>query len=311
MYKVGRYEKLVSTVFLLIFLVPALVYILFFLRILTEGAGVINWHYLTAGPSSDPAEGGIGPVIAGTLFTVILMLMIVIPMGVMTALYLSEYSINRRFEKFLLFLIHNLAGVPSVVFGAFGLGFFVLNIGTGLDTLLGLHLVFGKPSMLWASVTLAFMLMPMVVTTAYEAFRAVPPGYRETAYSAGAGKLQMIRHVVIPHSIQGVSTGIILSVTRAIGETAPILFLGCAFFLPSIPVVDLCIAGLCLPVVNPTEQFMYLSYNLFIMSTQSTASLPYQYAGVLVLIVLTVVCNGITIWLRGRFRRSMAFRETA
>ncbi len=291
------------------FLVPALVYILFFLNILVEGAPVISWQYLTAGPSSDPATGGIGPVIAGTLMTVVLMLIIVVPFGVVTALYLSEYSLNRRFDKFFLFLIHNLAGVPSVVFGIFGLGFFVLNIGTGLDELFGLELVFGKPSMLWASATLAFMLMPMVVTTAYEAFRAVPAEYRETAYGAGAGKLQMIRSVVLPHSIPGVTTGVILSVSRAIGETAPLLFLGCAFFLPSMPVFDLCIAGLCFPVVNPTEQFMYLSYNIFIMSTQSTSPLPYQYAGALVLIVLTLVCNSATIWLRSGFRKNLAFTE--
>lgn len=291
------------------FLVPALVYILFFLNILVEGAPVISWQYLTAGPSSDPATGGIGPVIAGTLMTVVLMLIIVVPFGVVTALYLSEYSLNRRFDKFFLFLIHNLAGVPSVVFGIFGLGFFVLNIGTGLDELFGLELVFGKPSMLWASATLAFMLMPMVVTTAYEAFRAVPAAYRETAYGAGAGKLQMIRSVVLPHSIPGVTTGVILSVSRAIGETAPLLFLGCAFFLPSMPVFDLCIAGLCFPVVNPTEQFMYLSYNIFIMSTQSTSPLPYQYAGALVLIVLTLVCNSATIWLRSGFRKNLAFTE--
>ncbi len=302
-------DRIVIPLFAVIFLVPALVYVLFFLKILIEGAPVLSWQYLTAGPSSDPGAGGIGPVIAGTLSTVFLMLLFVVPMGVITALYLSEYSINRKFEKFFLFLIHNLAGVPSVVFGIFGMGFFVLNIGTGLDSVLGLHLVFGKPSMLWASATLSFMLMPMVVTTAYESFRAVPHSYRETAYGAGAGKLQMIRHVVLPHSVSGVSTGIILSVSRAIGETAPLLFLGCAFYLPSMPVFDLCIAGLCIPVINPTEQFMYLSYNIFIMSTQSTSPVNYQYAGALVLILLTLASNAVTIWLRGRFRKNLSFSE--
>jgi phosphate transport system permease protein len=119
--------------FFLIFLVPALVYILFFLNILIEGVPVISWQYLTSSPSSDLADGGIGPVIVATLGTVVMMLVFVVPFGVMTALYLSEYSLNKKFDKFFIFLLYNLSGVPSVVFGIFGLGFFVLNMGSSLD----------------------------------------------------------------------------------------------------------------------------------------------------------------------------------
>lgn len=306
MRKGSTVDKFAVLFFGILFLIPALVYLLFFLKIVIEGVPVITWEYLTSAQSSDLANGGIGTVITGTLATVVLMLAFVIPVGVTTALYLAEYSINRAFDKFFLFMLYNLSGVPSVVFGIFGLGFFVLNIGTGMDSFFGLELVFGKPSMLWASFTLAFMLVPMVVITTYQSFKSVPESYRETAYGAGATKLQMVRSVLIPHSISGVFTGIILSVSRAIGETAPLLFLGCAFFLPSVPVFDLCVTGFCFPLIDPTEQFLYLSYNIFILSTQSTAqsaTLPYQYAGTLVLIFLTIVCNGTTIYLRHKFRK--------
>lgn len=310
--KEAKIDRFVVFVFGMLFLIPALVYILFFAKILIEGIPVISWSYLTSAQSSDLTAGGIGTVITGTLATVFLMLLFVIPFGVITALYLSEYSINRAFDKFFLFMLYNLSGVPSVVFGIFGLGFFVLNIGTGMDTLLGLDLVFGRPSMLWAAFTLAFMLVPMVTITSYQSFKAVPESYRETAYGAGANKFQMVRRVLIPHSISGVFTGIILSVSRAVGETAPLLFLGCAFFLPSVPVFDLCISGLCLPLINPTEQFLYLSYNIFILSTQSTAqsaTIPYQYAGTLVLIFLTIICNGTTIFFRQKFRKTVRTGE--
>ncbi|GAB1349871.1 phosphate ABC transporter permease PstA [Ignavibacteriales bacterium] len=310
--KEAKIDRFVVFVFGMLFLIPALVYILFFAKILIEGIPVISWSYLTSAQSSDLTAGGIGTVITGTLATVFLMLLFVIPFGVITALYLSEYSINRAFDKFFLFMLYNLSGVPSVVFGIFGLGFFVLNIGSGIDNLLGLDLVFGRPSMLWAAFTLAFMLVPMVTITSYQSFKAVPESYRETAYGAGANKFQMVRRVLIPHSISGVFTGIILSVSRAVGETAPLLFLGCAFFLPSVPVFDLCISGFCLPLINPTEQFLYLSYNIFILSTQSTAqsaTIPYQYAGTLVLIFLTIICNGTTIFFRQKFRKTVRTGE--
>lgn len=297
--------------FFLIFLIPALVYILFFLNILIEGIPVISWQYLFSAPSSNLADGGIGPVIIATLGTVFLMLVFVVPFGVMTALYLSEYSLNKKFDKFFIFLLYNLSGVPSVVFGIFGLGFFVLNLGSSLDNFFNTTLVFGKPSMLWASVTLALMLLPMVIISSYQAFRSVPYNLKETAYSLGANKLSVVWNVIIPQSRSGIFTGIILAVSRAIGETAPLLFLGCAFFLPSLPLFDLCVGGICLPLIDPTEQFMYLSYNIFILSTQSTgevATLPYQYAGTLVLIFLTLFCNGTTIYLRQRYRNKVEMK---
>ena len=128
--KEAKIDRFVVFVFGMLFLIPALVYILFFAKILIEGIPVISWSYLTSAQSSDLTAGGIGTVITGTLATVLLMLLFVIPFGVITALYLSEYSINRAFDKFFLFMLYNLSGVPSVVFGIFGLGFFVLNIGT-------------------------------------------------------------------------------------------------------------------------------------------------------------------------------------
>jgi phosphate transport system permease protein len=306
-----RIEGFFSSLFFLIFLIPALIYILFFFNILLEGLPVISWQYLVASPSSDLSQGGIGPVIVATLGTVLLMLLFVVPFGVMTALYLSEYSLNKRFDKFFIFLLYNLSGVPSVVFGIFGLGFFVLNLGSELDNLFNTNLVFGKPSMLWAAVTLALMLLPMVIITSYQAFKSVPQIHKETAYSLGADKFRVVWEVVLPQSRSGIFTGIILAVSRAIGETAPLLFLGCAFFLPSLPVFDLCVGGICFPLIDPTEQFMYLSYNIFILSTQSTgeaSTLPYQYAGTLILIFLTLFCNGTTIYLRQRYRNKVEMK---
>jgi phosphate transport system permease protein len=303
-----KIDRLFSFLFAMLFLVPALVYVLFFLNILIGGIPVISWSYLTSDPSADISSGGIGPVIIGTISTVLLMLTFVVPFGVLTALYFSEYSLNKKIDKIFIFLLYNLSGVPSVVFGIFGLGFFVLNLGSKIDQTFGLNLVFGKPSMLWAAVTLAFMLLPMVTITSYQAFRAIPDSFREVAYGLGASKFSLIKKVIIPHSRSGIYTGIILSVSRAIGETAPLLFLGCAFFLPSVPIFDLSVIGLHILLVNPTEQFLYLSYNIFILSTQSSGqngALPYQYAGTLVLIVLTLLCNGTTIYLRQRFRKTL------
>lgn len=285
-----------------------LVFILILLlgKIFIEGIGVISLEFLIDEPRNNMTEGGIGPAIFGTIAVTLLMVLFTVPLGVFSAIYLNEYAKDTFFTRIIRTSINNLAGVPSIVFGLFGLGFFILFIGKNLDEVLQTGLLFGQPALLWASTTLAVLVLPIVIVSTLEALNSVPKSHRDASYGLGATKWQTIKNVVLPQARPGILTGTILAISRGAGETAPILFLGAAFFLPNLPVADLCIGDYCIPMINPTEQFMYLAYHIFIMATQSsnpTKTLPIQYGSTLVLIVLTFLLNITAIIFRYRFRK--------
>jgi len=290
----------------LMFFFLVMVLILLLTKIFIEGIGVISLNFLIDEPRNNMTEGGIGPAIFGTVAVTLLMILFTLPLGVFSAIYLNEYAKDTFFTRIIRTSINNLAGVPSIVFGLFGLGFFILFIGKNMDEVLQTGLLFGQPALLWASATLAVLVLPIVIVSTLEALNSVPKSHRDASYGLGATKWQTIRNVVLPQARPGILTGTILAISRGAGETAPILFLGAAFFLPNLPIADLCIGGYCIPIINPTEQFMYLAYHIFIMATQSsnpTKTLPLQYGSTLVLILLTFLLNITAIIFRYRFRK--------
>jgi phosphate transport system permease protein len=290
----------------LMFFSLAFILILLLGKIFIEGIGVISLEFLLDSPKDNMTAGGIGPAIFGTVAVTLLMILFTVPLGVFSAIYLNEYAKDTFFTRIIRTSINNLAGVPSIVFGLFGLGFFILFIGKGLDEVLQTGLLFGQPALLWASATLAVLVLPIVIVSTLEALNSVPKSHRDASYGLGATKWQTIKNVVLPQARPGILTGTILAISRGAGETAPILFLGAAFFLPNLPIADLCIGDYCIPMINPTEQFMYLAYHIFIMATQSanpTKTLPLQYGSTLVLIALTFLLNITAIIFRYRFRK--------
>ncbi|NWF51134.1 MAG: phosphate ABC transporter permease PstA [Ignavibacteriaceae bacterium] len=286
----------------------SLVIVLLFLlgKIFIQGLDTISYEFLFSEPKNNMTEGGIWPAIFGTLAVTFIMVLFTVPLGVFSAIYLNEYARDTFFTRIIRTSINNLAGVPSIVFGLFGLGFFILFVGKNLDEVLQTGLLFGQPALIWASATLAVLVLPIVIVATLEALNSVPKSHREASYGLGATKWQTIKNVVLPQARPGILTGTILAVSRGAGETAPVLFLGAAFFLPSLPVADLCIGDYCLPIINPTQQFMYLAYHIFILATQSanpTKTLPLQYGSTLVLITLTFLLNITAIIFRYRFRK--------
>jgi phosphate transport system permease protein len=292
------------------FLFFFLILILFVLigKIFIEGIGIISFEFIFDSPKNNMTEGGIGPAIFGTIAVTVFMVIFAVPLGVFAAIYLSEYAKDSFFYRIIRTSINNLAGIPSIVFGLFGLGFFILFVGKNLDNVLETGLLFGQPALLWASSTLAVLVLPIVIVSTLEALNSVPKSHRDASYGLGASKWQTIKSVVLPQARPGILTGTILAISRGVGETAPILFLGCAFFLPNLPVADLCIGDYCIPMINPTEQFMYLAYHIFILATQSsnpTKTLPLQYGATLVLIALTIILNITAIIFRYKFRKTL------
>ena len=261
------------------------------------GWRTVTWEFLTTAPAHGLTAGGIFPAIFGTAALVILMVIALIPFGVAAAVYLSEYApADSRFTRLVRFAINNLAGVPSIVFGLFGLGFLIQFVGGGIDRALGLPPTWGQPALLWAALTLALLNLPVVVVTAEEALRSVPKEMREASYALGATRWQTIRRVLIPQALPGILTGAILSVARGAGEVAPILFTGAAYYLPYLP-------------QSPTDKFMELGYHIFVLATQSPdvdATRPILYGTVLVLLLLTLGLNLTAIFLRNRLRARLA-----
>jgi phosphate transport system permease protein len=287
-----------------------LVLVLFLLlgKIISQGIGTISFEFVFDDPKNNMTEGGIWPAIFGTIAVTFIMVLFSVPLGVFAAIYLNEYAKDSFFTRIIRTSINNLAGVPSIVFGLFGLGFFILFIGRNMDEVLQTGLLFGQPALLWAAATLAVLVLPIVIVSTLEALNSVPKSHRDASYGLGATKWQTIKNVVLPQARPGILTGTILAISRGAGETAPILFLGAAFFLPNLPVTDLCIGDYCIPIINPAKQFMYLAYHIFILATQSsnpTKTLPIQYGSTLVLIVLTFLLNITAIIFRYRFRKSL------
>lgn len=266
-------------------------------NIALKGLERFSWEFLTTAPSAGMTEGGIFPALFGTLFLVVLMTVAVVPLGVATAIYLQEYAPSgSRWVSLVRMAIQNLAGVPAIVFGLFGLGFFVEFMGKGIDRFFfGGELYLGQPAILWAALTLALLTLPTVVVSTEEALRVVPRAHREVAYSLGATRWQMVRRVLLPQSVSGILTGTILAVSRGAGEVAPILFTGAAYYLPYLP-------------TRLNHQFMVLNYHVYVMATQSPdvdATLPLLYSTVLVLLMLTFTLNFAAIVLRSRIRRRL------
>lgn len=272
-------------------------------KIFLGGYETISVEFITQSPKDGMMHGGIFPAIFGTICITLLMIIMALPLGVFSAIYLTKYAGKGLLARIIRAGVNNLAGVPSIIFGLFGVGFFILFIGRNIDKVLQTGLLFGQPAMLWASATLAILVLPVIIVSTEEAINAVPKSLEEASYALGATKWQTIYHTILPQAKSGILTGAILSVSRGAGETAPILFTGCAYFLPELPIAKL--FGV-IPVVNPLEQFMELSYHIFIMATQSVdaeKTLPIQYGTTLVLLALTFLLNLSAIILRYRFRK--------
>lgn len=292
----------------LMFFSLVLVLLLLLGKIIIQGYSTLSLEFIFDDPKNNMTEGGIWPAIFGTIAVTFIMVLFAVPLGVFAAIYLNEYAKDTIFTRIIRTSINNLAGVPSIVFGLFGLGFFILFIGRNMDEVLQTGLLFGQPALIWASATLAVLVLPIVIVSTLEALNSVPKSHRDASYGLGATKWQTIKNVVLPQARPGILTGTILAISRGAGETAPILFLGAAFFLPNLPVADLCIGDYCIPVINPAKQFMYLAYHIFILATQSsnpTKTMPLQYGSTLVLIILTFLLNITAIIFRYRFRKAL------
>jgi phosphate transport system permease protein len=266
-------------------------------NIIYGGIGKISWDFLSRAPEQGMEAGGIFPAIFGTVALVILMVIAVVPVGVFTAIYLHEYtSPGSRITRLIRVAVNNLAGVPSIVFGLFGLGFFIGFIGGGLDAIFydTEGPVWGQPAIIWAALTLSLLTLPVVIVSTEEALRTIPDELRDASYALGGTKLQTIVRVIIPQAMPGILTGSILSVSRGAGEVAPIMFTGAAYYLPYLP-------------SKLNDQFMELGYHIYVMATQSPdveATKPILYGTVLVLLILTFMLNAVAIAIRSRMRKS-------
>jgi phosphate transport system permease protein len=245
--------------------------------IFIQGAPAVSLEFLTGFPRDGMRAGGILPAIVGTLYLTIGTAIFSVPLGIAAAIYLAEYASDTPLTRTIRIAIINLAGIPSVVYGLFGLGLFVifLNFGT---------------SILAASLTLSIMTLPVIISTAEEALRSVPQAFRTVSISLGATRWQTIRRIVLKEALPGVLTGVILGLERAAGETAPILFTGAAFFLPRLP-------------HSPFDATMALPYHLFVISTQvPEMPIHIQYGTALVLLVFVLIMNIIATVIRSRAR---------
>jgi len=275
-----RRQKIVFTVFRLAAVIngAALLSVLVFL--LFKGWRAVNWTFLTQAPYEAMTKGGILPCIVGTVLLGLGAIVIALPIGVISAIYLHEYARAGKLVRLIRLGINNLAGVPSVVFGLFGLAFFVVWAGLGVSILSG-------------ALTLAALSLPVIIASAEEALRAVPDTYREASYGLGATKAQTVFRVVLPSALPGILTGAILGLSRAAGETAPIMFTAAVFFRPDLP-------------HSLLDPVMALPYHIYVLATAGThieATRPLQYGTALVLITLVLGLNLVAILYRARLRR--------
>ena len=262
------------TLVVVVTIIPILAVIIY---IIYEGAPAISWEFLSGFPRDGMRQGGILAAIVGTFYLTLGTAIFSVPLGIAAAIYLSEYATENAATRLIRIAIINLAGIPSVVYGLFGLGLFVF------------FLKFGT-SLLSASLTLSIMTLPVIISAAEEALRAVPQSFRTVSVSLGGTRWQTIRRIVLPQALPGIITGVILGLERAAGETAPILFTGAAFFLPRLP-------------NSPLDATMALPYHLFVISTQ-VPEMPFQiqYGTALVLITFVLGMNLVATWIRSRAR---------
>ncbi|HJD52469.1 MAG TPA: phosphate ABC transporter permease PstA [Candidatus Avibacteroides avistercoris] len=257
-----------------------LFYILGF--IIVKGIGVINWDFLTLPPTDGMTKGGIWPAIVGTFYLMIGSAVISFPLGVMSGIYMNEYAPKGALVKFIRTMTNNLAGIPSIVFGLFGMAFFVNYLGFGDSIIAG-------------SFTLGLLAMPIVIRTTEEAFKVIPDSYREGSLALGATKAQTIWKVLLPMAMPRIITGLILSLGRVSGETAPILFTCAAYFLPKLP-------------ASMFDQCMALPYHLYVVATSGTdidAQIPIAYGTAFVLIVIVLAMNLLANGIRKHFEKKL------
>lgn len=246
--------------------------------IIQKGLPAINWQFLSDIPRQGMRAGGIFPAIIGTIYLVMGAIIFALPIGLLSAIYLSEYARDNFLTRIIKLAIVNLAGIPSIVYGLFGLALFVVFFRFGASILSG-------------SLTLGIMILPIIITASREALESVPHTFREVSLSLGASKWQTIRHIVLPNAIPGILTGTILGLGRAAGETAPILFTVAAFYLPYLP-------------RSIFDQVMALPYHLYVISTQvPNVDEKIRYGTALVLLILVLSMNLVAIVIRYRFRK--------
>lgn len=260
------------------------VVILFFILgfIIIQGGKVISWDFLTEAPAEGMTAGGIFPAIVGTLYLVLGSSLISFPIGIMSGIYMNEYATNGKIIRFIRIMTNNLSGVPSVVFGLFGMSLFVITLGWGDSIIAG-------------SFTLALMSLPLIIRTTEEALKSIDDSFRHGSLALGATKLQTIARVVLPMAFPNIITGLILSIGRVSGETAPILFTVAAYFLPQLP-------------ESIFDQCMALPYHLYVISTSGTdieASRGMAYGTALVLIAIVLVVNLLANALRSYFAKKV------
>jgi phosphate transport system permease protein len=267
-------------------LVLSLIITIFFLFLIVifvalRGAGVINWDFITAMPRKSMTEGGIWPAILGTFYLSLGAVIFALPLGILSAIYLHEYAGNNALVRIIKMGINNLAGVPSIVFGLFGLAVFVIFFGFGVSILSG-------------SLTLAIMILPVIISTTLEALRSIPDSFREAGYGVGATKWQIVQGIVMPAALPGILTGTILGIGRAAGETAPILFTAATFFSRKLP-------------KSVLDEVLALPYHIYALMTEGThpgKQIPIAYGTALVLLILVLGLDLIAIVIRIRARKN-------
>jgi phosphate transport system permease protein len=272
-----RVEKLGFGFLTLISILTVLPIVVIVVYIFVQGTPAISWEFLTAMPTDGMKAGGLLPAIIGTFYLTLGTAVFSVPLGIAAAIYIAEYAPSNRWTNLIRIAIINLAGIPSVVYGLFGLGLFVvfMNFGT---------------SIIAASLTLSIMTLPVIISTTEEALRSVPTSFRVVSISLGATRWQTIKRIVLPQALPGILTGVILGLERAAGETAPILFTGAAFFLPQLP-------------RSPFNATMALPYHLFVISTQVPGMpIQIQYGTVLVLLLFVLGMNIAATIIRSRAR---------
>jgi phosphate transport system permease protein len=271
-------EKIAFAILLVATILVVTPVALIMLLVLFNGIPALSFEFIFSSPREGMRAGGIFPAIVGTLYLALGTAVFSIPLGILAAIYLNEYAARNWLTRVIELAIINLAGVPSIVYGLFGLGLFVTFLNFGASILSG-------------SLTLAIMTLPVIITATREALNSVPRSFREVSFSLGASRWQTVRHVVLPNAIPGILTGTILGLSRAAGETAPILFTVAAFYLPRLP-------------QSISDQAMALPYHIYVLSTQvPNVSVKVQYGTVLVLVLLIFVLNLAASVLRTRFRR--------
>lgn len=271
-------ERIAVAVFYLIAACVVVPTLLLFGYIVLNGIGQINWQFLSQPPNAIDASGGIFPALVGTAYLMVGTVFIALPLGIAGAIYLTEYARPGPILRIVRIAIVNLSGVPSIVHGLFGLGFFVFFVGGSIDRFI-LHSntpVWGKPCILWGALTLAIVILPIIITATEEALHAVPASFREASLAVGATKWQTIKRVILPTAAPGILTGAVLGMGRAAGETAPVMLTCAASFMPSLP------TGL-------NDQAMLLPYHLYFVATQVPNPSVKLQAGIALVLILMVL----------------------